>query len=87
MPRCVIKKNEKKFNEYKVTLTVTHGEILSVKHALEQHPESAVGQDVLAYLTNAMSGVLPVDPPARKPEHNSLANQIDAVEHGHVQQR
>lgn len=90
-PRCTIKKNEKKHNEYKVTLTLTHGEILSMKHALELYTASAISQDVLCYLTNAFpAGGLPHDPPCndlRPTNHNSLASQIDAVEQGHVQQR
>ena len=87
-PKCTIKKNVKKYNEFKVTLTLTQGEILSVKHALEQHPESPVGQDVLAYLNNAMDNAGLVDScPAKSAHYHNIADQIAAVENDQVIQR
>lgn len=49
-----IKKNEKKFNEFAVSMKLTEGAILSIKHALEVSP-SPVAADVLGFLCRAMT--------------------------------
>lgn len=47
-----IKKNTNKYNEYNVTMKVTAGKILAIKHAL-QATGSAVGNDILQELESA----------------------------------
>lgn len=54
-----IKKDTKKYNEYNVTMKLTHGQILAIKHALEHYstaviPGSAVAADVYEALKRRM---------------------------------
>lgn len=50
-----VKKNEKKFNEYKVTANITLGKLLAMKCALEFYSQgSTVAKDLLCELNNAL---------------------------------
>lgn len=48
-----IKKNEKKYNEVKVTMTLTEGSLLALKHSLERNETSPVAQDLLEFVKTA----------------------------------
>lgn len=50
-----IKKVTKKYNEFKVTMALTEGAILALKHALEAHAKagSAISDDLLQFVKAA----------------------------------
>jgi len=53
-----VKRNTKKYNEFKLTATLTLGKIEAIKRALELYKEqSAVANDVYVSLKNVMEGV------------------------------
>lgn len=45
-----IKKDTKAYNQFKVKMELTEGAILALKHALENYPQSPVGQDLLDFV-------------------------------------
>jgi hypothetical protein len=52
--KIVVKRNTKKHNEFKLTGTLTAGEIMAIRHALEVYQErSPVAADCFCYFRNA----------------------------------
>ena len=51
-PKITVKRNNKEHNEFKLTAILTAGQILAIRHALENHP-TPLGMEVFQYLKDA----------------------------------